>query len=145
MSESPPAFVAVIEWQVQPRWFELDPRTRLDYTRQLHEIINRYPSLRFRWFDAEAWTGKFTDFALCEFDDLDTYNTLWGELRRHPFLATPFAHASRVLMGMQLDPPPPCCPICAQPLKLTARFCGTCGGPNPLVAGRAGTSPPPSE
>ena len=124
-------FVAVIEWQVQPRWFELDPRTRLDYTRQMHEIIGRYPDLRFRWFDAEAWTGKFTDFALCEFDDLDTYNSLWGELRRHPFLATPFAYASRVTMGMELEPPPELCPICANPLKATTRFCGGCGAPNP--------------
>lgn len=133
-------FTAMIEWQVQPNWFELDARTRLDFSRQLQEIIARYPAVRLRWFDAEAWTGKFTDFSLCEFDDLDAYNSLWGELRRHPFLATPFAYASRVLMGMELtcppapepevqvsEPGPTVCASCGHPMKATGRFCGACG------------------
>ena len=142
-------FMAVIEWQVQSNWFELDARTRRDYTRQLHEIILRYPRVRFRWFDAEAWTGKFTDFSLCEFEDLDSYNSLWGDLRRHPFLSTPFAFASRVVMGMELDassfPEPPAeeppptptpapaplvCASCGHHLKATAKFCGGCGSVN---------------
>lgn len=132
------SFLAVIEWQVQLKWFELDHNTRRDYTRQVREIIKRYPKIRFRWFDAEAWTGKFTDFSLCEFDDLDSYNSLWGELRRHPFLSTPFALASRVIMGRELEPPPPppepepeaqasACPHCGQKVKPTAKFCGACG------------------
>jgi hypothetical protein len=140
-------FMAVIEWQVQANWFELDARIRRDYTRQLHDIIQRYPNIRFRWFDAEAWTGKFTDFSLCEFEDLDSYNSLWGELRRHPFLATPFAFASRVIMGMELEasslakppeatPPPPTlvCPSCEHKLKAKARFCGGCGASNPYFS-----------
>jgi hypothetical protein len=125
-------FTAMIEWQVQATWFELDSRTRLDFTRQMQEIISGYPTVRFRWFDAEAWTGKFTDFSLCEFDELDVYNSLWGELRRHPFLATPYAYASRVLMGMEVlapDPvvPPANCLACGHPLKPTGKFCGGCG------------------
>jgi len=139
---SQPRFLAMIEWQVQSSWYELDGRTRLDYARQIHEIILRYPKVHFRWFDAEAWTGRFTDFALCEFEDLDTYNSLWGELRRHPFLSTPFAFASRVVMGMELTPPEPesdpppvppraVCQSCGHKLKNTARFCGGCGSVNP--------------
>jgi hypothetical protein len=125
-------FVAMIEWQVQLTWFELDSRTRADYALQLREIVSRYPEVRFRWFDAEAWTGKFTDFALCEFEDLDSYNRLWGDLRRHPFLSTPFAIASRVLMGRKLEPPPPPppeidCPHCGHKVRSSARFCGACG------------------
>jgi len=138
------SFMAVIEWQVLPSWFELDSRTRRDYTVQIQEIIRRYPKIRFRWFDAEAWTGKFTDFSLCEFDDLDSYNSLWGDLRRHPFLSTPFANASRVIMGMELDtlsapavpesPPESLeCLKCGFTLKATARFCGGCGSPNPTI------------
>lgn len=136
-----PRFLAIIEWQVQSIWYELDSRTRLDYARQIHEIILRYPRVHFRWFDAEAWTRRFTDFSLCEFEDLDTYNSLWGELRRHPFLSTPFAFASRVVMGMELRPPEPlpqpptppstACQGCGHNLKSTARFCGGCGLVNP--------------
>lgn len=88
---------------MHPAWFELDARTRRDFGQQLDELVARHTSVRFRWFDAEAWTGKFTDFALCEFSCLDSYNSLWGELRRHPFLATPYAHISRVIMGMEVD------------------------------------------
>lgn len=138
-------FTAMIEWQVQASWFELDSRIRLDLSRQMQDIVARYPDVRFRWFDAEAWTGKFTDFTLCEFDDLDVYNSLWGELRRHPFLATPYAFASRVLMGMEIvrpepgpevevKPPvdgPPLCLSCGFKLKARARFCGGCGAANP--------------
>jgi hypothetical protein len=146
------SFMAMIEWQVLPSWFELDTRTRRDYTVQIQEIIRRYPKIRFRWFDAEAWTGKFTDFSLCEFDDLDSYNSLWGDLRRHPFLSTPFANASRVIMGMELDtlsaPAPEsgpeivegpletlACANCGYTLKVTARFCGGCGSPNQALQG----------
>ena len=145
--ESPPQFVAVIEWQIQTKWFELDSRTRLDYARQLRDIVAKFPKVRFRWFDAEAWTGKFTDFTLCEFEDLDSYNSLWGELRRHAFLSTPFAFVSRVTMGMQmamdLEGPEPSacaqlaaedgavlaagCPSCGRPLRSNVRFCGDCG------------------
>ncbi|MBS2037272.1 hypothetical protein JST97_19955 [bacterium] len=137
-------FTALIEWQVKASWFELDSRTRLDYTRQLQDILARFPGVRFRWFDAEAWTGKFTDFSLCEFEDLDGYNSLWGALRRHPFLATPYASVSRVLIGMELvrspvttDPPPApadaasdglrSCGHCGHLLKVSAKFCGGCG------------------
>ena len=95
----------MIEVQVRTNWFELESRTRRDYAKQLDEIIERYPDIRFRWFDAEAWTGKFTDFVLCEFSDLDSYNSLWGELRRHPFLCTPFATISRVILGMEIKTP----------------------------------------
>ena len=141
-----PRFVAVIEWQVQANWFELDSRTRRDYTRQIFEIILRYPTVRFRWFDAEAWTGKFTDFSLCEFEDLDSYNSMWGDLRRHPFLSTPYAFTSRVVMGMELEaallaaPPAPAqapallCSACGFHLKASARFCGGCGAGNAYFA-----------
>lgn len=122
-------FMAVIEWQVLASWFELDSRTRRDYTIQIQEIVRRYPQVRFRWFDAEAWTGKFTDFSLCEFDDLDSYNSLWGDLRRHPFLSTPFAHVSRVIMGMELEAVPEriTCAGCGFQFKVGVRFCGGCG------------------
>lgn len=96
-------FTAYIEFRVRESWFELDLRTRHDYAVQLDEMVGRHSAVTFRWFDAEAWMGRLTDFVLCEFEDLDAYNSLWGELRRHPFLSTPYAVISRVDMGMELD------------------------------------------
>lgn len=96
-------FMAVIEFQILPRWFELDSRTQRDYANQLARLLRRYETVESRWFDADAWTGEFSDFVICEFEDLDAYNELWSEMRRHPFLATPYARIGHVLMGMELE------------------------------------------
>lgn len=138
-------FLAFIEVQVQSAWFELEIRTRHDFANQLKEIVKRYPGITVRWFDAEAWTGRFTDFILCEFEDLDSYNTLWGELRRHPFLSTPYAVLSKVILGLELNqagllspatkpegPSTQFCASCGKALKLTAKFCTGCGSPTEI-------------
>ena len=96
-------FMAVIEFQILPRWFELDNRTQRDIIYQLGAVMERYSSVQCRWFDADAWTSELSDFVICEFENLHQYNELWSELRRHPFLATPYAKITHILMGMELE------------------------------------------
>jgi hypothetical protein len=96
-------FMAVIEFQILPKWFELDSRTQRDYAIQLSQMMKRYKDVDSRWFDTDAWTGEFSDFVICEFENLQEYNDMWSELRRHPFLATPYARIGQVLMGMELE------------------------------------------
>ena len=95
--------MAVVEFQILPSWFELDTRTQRDYALQIAEVLGRYAEVDSRWFDADAWTGEFSDFVICEFRNLTAYNELWSEMRRHPFLATPYARIGQVLMGMELE------------------------------------------
>lgn len=101
--ETHSGFMAVVEFEILPAWFELDARTQRDYAGQVGNMMKRHPSLLARWFDSDAWTGEFTDFFLCEFEDLEAYNELWSEMRRHPLLATPYARIGHVLMGMELN------------------------------------------
>ncbi|MCA9793610.1 MAG: hypothetical protein KC910_17485 [Candidatus Eremiobacteraeota bacterium] len=137
-----PSFVALIELQLLPRWYELDVLTRQDYGSQVYEILRRHPGVTCEVFDGDAWTGEFSDFVICEFRDLDSYNALFAEMRSHPFLATPFARLGEVLMGIELDirglaqlreDPPEAkpverkCKFCDHRLKPTARFCSLCG------------------
>lgn len=97
-------FMSVVEFEVLPEWFELDGRTQRDYARQVGDLMERHSEkLCSRWFDSDAWTGEFTDFFLCEFEDLEAYNEMWSEMRRHPLLATPYARIGHVLMGMELN------------------------------------------
>ena len=103
MIETGKEFMAVVEFQILPRWFELNPRTQKDYVAQLGNLFKRYSQVQSRWYDADAWTSELSDFVICEFEDLDAYNDLWSELRRHPFLATPYAKIGSVIMGMELD------------------------------------------
>lgn len=95
--------MAVVEFQILPSWFELDTRTQRDIALQIGSVMGRYSQVDSRWFDADAWTGEFSDFVICEFEDLQAYNELWSEMRRHPFLATPYARIGQVLMGMELE------------------------------------------
>lgn len=134
------SFMALIEIQLLPNWFELDPFTRKDYGDQLFEIIIRHSEVDARIYDGDAWSGELSDFLICEFNDLASYNNLWSEMRTHPFLATPFARIGEVLMGMeldvdglaQLDETPEShegksCSFCHHRLKQSARFCSLCG------------------
>lgn len=96
-------FMAIVEFQILPKWFELDSRTQRDYATQIRYLLERYSKIKCRWFDADAWTSELSDFVICEFEDLNAYNELWSEMRRHPFLSTPYAKIGNVLMGMELD------------------------------------------
>jgi hypothetical protein len=133
-------FVAVVELLILEKWLSLDYRTRQDYALQMATIVSNHPKVRARWFDAEAWTGNFRDFVLCEFQELDDYRNLWNDLRVHPFLAHPYARIDNVCMGMARNPmdllvEPPLgstewitCQQCAAQVKSKAKYCGSCGG-----------------
>ena len=129
-------FIAVVQLSLEHAWYGLDRRTRKDYSLQMAEIVAPFPAVQCRWFDAEAWTGTFSDFVICEFEDLAAYHQLWLELRDHPFLATPYARIEHVSMGMEQDSPEPdeepaevrrVCPNCQVELRSKARFCNHCG------------------
>lgn len=96
-------FMAVIQFHLLPSWYELSAGIQRDFVAQLNTIMSRFDGVRFDWFDADAWTSELTDFVLFEFVDINEYNALWNELRRHPFLATPYARLEQVLMGMELE------------------------------------------
>lgn len=96
-------FVSVINLQLLPNWYELSTGIQRDFVAQLNSIMERYQGVAFSWYDADAWTSEITDFVLCEFVDINEYNALWSELRRHPFLATPYARIEQVVMGMELE------------------------------------------
>jgi zinc-ribbon domain len=96
-------FMAVVEFQILPKWFELDTRTQRDYALQIASMMERYTNVKCRWFDTDAWTSAHSDFVICEFEDLNAYNQLWSEMRRHPFLASPYAKIGHILMGMELE------------------------------------------
>lgn len=95
--------MAVVEFDLLPKWFDLDSRTQRDMVNQLTDLISRYPAVALSWFDADSWTSEVSDFVAFEFEDLKQYNEMWSEIRRHPFLATPYARVANILMGMELE------------------------------------------
>ena len=50
--------VAVIQIALQPAWYELESYERERLRRDLFQHLGADNSVRFRWFDADAWTGS---------------------------------------------------------------------------------------
>lgn len=74
-----------------PDWLRLgrDQRQRFlaDHVRP---VFARYPAVSLRFYDAEAFSGRCTDVAVFESDDLQAYTFLIDGLRDTAFFAQPY-------------------------------------------------------
>lgn len=74
-----------------PNWLRL---SRSDRQRFLADHINplfvRYPAVKLRFYDAEAFSGRCTDIAMFETTDLQAYTFLIDGLRDTAFFSQPY-------------------------------------------------------
>ncbi|MCA9692537.1 MAG: darcynin family protein [Nannocystaceae bacterium] len=96
-----PRLIAVVTLQVHPAWLALTRAERSARVAALAPVLARYPDVRVRWCDADALGRGYTDFALCEFDDLLRYHSLWEELRDTPLFTTPYMELRDALLGIE--------------------------------------------
>jgi len=67
-------------------WLKLKPVDRFAFIdRELRPILKKYPSVTMRFFDSEAFNGKYTDVLLWETSDLRSYSSVCDELRETDF------------------------------------------------------------
>lgn len=92
--------VAVVQLSLSPEWFRLELSERLNLRRQMFDLIESYPELEVRWFDADPWTGGGTEFLVCEFGSLSTYWSFWNAIR-DALLSRPYASFDRVSLGYE--------------------------------------------
>jgi hypothetical protein len=64
-------------------------------------IFARYPQVRMRFYDAEAFTGRATDVAVFETADLRAYYFLIDALRDTPFLGLPYFEVLDVIPAVE--------------------------------------------
>jgi hypothetical protein len=98
---SVPRFAAIVALEFEPAWLALDRGERNRYAALVVEIAARHPSVSFRWFDADALGHGYTDFALCEFDEVEAYHFLWEELRDTKLFSVPYLRIRNVMLGIE--------------------------------------------
>ena len=57
--------------------------------------------MTFRWVDADGLGRGYTDFAICEFSDLEEYHFLWEEIRDTELFTRPLVVMKDVLLGVE--------------------------------------------
>ena len=98
---NPFSMVAVVRLAVEPAWLALTRAERRVFAEQLAGIIARYPRVKVRWFDADVLGHGFTDFALCEFEELFAYHALWEELRDTAVFSFPYMRLVDASLGLE--------------------------------------------
>jgi hypothetical protein len=101
MSTSRPRYAIVVLLEFEPAWLALTREERGRYAALVQEIVARHAAVRFRWFDADAFGHGFTDFVICECEELEAYHFMWEELRDTALFSTPYLKLKDSLLGME--------------------------------------------
>lgn len=74
-----------------PAWLALTPPERFAWLgKTVEPLLAAHPAVSLRYFDAEAFTGHFTDVLMWETADLSAYQSLVEGLRETAFWGTYF-------------------------------------------------------
>ncbi len=93
----------VLTYTLTPRWLALsrEERNRMRAT-HIEPVFARYADrVTARFFDAEAFSGRFSDFAVLETEDLGAYYFLIEALRDSPLISEGYLVLGEVLLGVR--------------------------------------------
>jgi hypothetical protein len=72
-------------------WLQIAPKERFEFLEStISPILKKHPSVRMRFFDSEAFSGRFTDVLMWETTEVQEYQFLVEELRETLFWGTYF-------------------------------------------------------
>jgi hypothetical protein len=93
----------IVLLEFYPSWLALSREDRNQHAASLSQIANKYSQhVQVRFFDAEALPGKdFTDFVICETDDMKQYHYMWEEIRDSVVYTQGYMKIKDVIMGME--------------------------------------------
>ncbi|MBD8890071.1 darcynin family protein [Roseibium litorale] len=97
----PLPMTAIVYLAFEPTWLALSRAERGKWAEHAGGILARHPGVSFTWYDADALSGSFTDFAICSFTDIRAYHHLWEELRDTEIFTRPYARITNVTMGIE--------------------------------------------
>ena len=93
-------FIVLLEFY--PKWLQLSRENRNEKAQSLLAIINKYPNISVRFFDAEAFPGaNYTDFAICETTDIAGYHFMWEEIRDTNLYTEGYFKIKNVIFGVE--------------------------------------------
>lgn len=77
--------------RVHANWLRLSrPERRRFEEETLKPIYARYPEVRMRWFDAEAFSARCSDVAMFETESVPAFYYLIDALRDSPMMTEPY-------------------------------------------------------
>lgn len=96
-------YTIIVMMTTRPEWLALNHAERNEFNETyVNPIIARYAEkVRVRLCDAEAFTGRCTDFALFETTDLTQYYYLMEELRDSPLFGKPYFDVNEIIVGLE--------------------------------------------
>jgi hypothetical protein len=72
-------------------WLRMSPKERFEFRdTTLAPILKKYPTVKMRFFDSEAFSGHYTDVLMWETESVRDYQFLIDELRDTAFWGTYF-------------------------------------------------------
>ena len=93
-----PVMTFFMSLRSQPAWLALGRQQRADYIAEhVRPIFARWPQVRLRFYDAVAFSGRWTDRAVFETADLRAYGFLVDGLRDSAFCGLPYFEVLAVM------------------------------------------------
>ncbi|MBD2665804.1 darcynin family protein [Richelia sinica] len=72
-------------------WLQISPKERFEFLeKMILPILKTHPSVQMRFFDSEAFSGRFTDVLMWETVEIQEYQFLVEKLRETLFWGTYF-------------------------------------------------------
>lgn len=85
-----------------PAWLALSREARAEFIEAtVRPIFGRYREVSLRFYDAEAFTGRVTDVAVFETQNLRAYYFLIDALRDTPFLGLPYFEVMEIIPAVE--------------------------------------------
>ena len=95
-------FAIFIQLQASDAWLRLQRSERNALTeRHVGASLAKYPALRMRYFDAEAFSASCSDLILIETGDLTQYYDFMETLRDSPIIATPYFKVVQIIPSIE--------------------------------------------
>ncbi|WP_304163878.1 darcynin family protein [Phenylobacterium aquaticum] len=97
-----PVFTLFMLLRSHPDWLALSRAERGAYVAaEVAPVLARWPQVRLRFYDAEAFTGRCTDVAVFETSDLAAYAFLVDGLRDIAFLGRPYFEVVEIIPALE--------------------------------------------
>lgn len=97
-----PVMSFFVSLRSQPAWLALGRQQRADYlAARVRPHFARYPRVRLRFYDAEAFSGRCTDMMVFETADLRAYSSLIDALRDEAFFGLPYFEVLDVVPALE--------------------------------------------
>ncbi|WP_151793680.1 darcynin family protein [Acinetobacter nosocomialis] len=91
-----------IHLRALPAWLALSREKRAEFNAQkLEPIFEKYPTVKVRWYDVEAFSTKASDIAVFETTSLQDYYFVIDAIRDSEFCTVPYFEFVEIIPAIE--------------------------------------------